>query len=124
MLILRRVTEVLSQLFSLIIQSRATQDQFIDLEEADVMDVNNPTVVALAKDAGVPSMQRLERTASQTGVHLGAIVREADSVPLAKGGAPVAIVEFQGAVPSVGLQQTMQDLITHGTSSNAGPITK
>lgn len=129
MLIDHRITEMLSQLFSMIVQSRAMQDQVIDLE-VPMSFVDNATVQASIADPNEPGTQGLDENAQQHGVrdfHCQEPVpttAEVHKDHVAQEARPMATIEPHDAEASIVLQDVMRDLVARGTSRDAGPITK
>lgn len=114
----------------MIVQSRATQDQVIDLEVPVLAADNAITPLISITNPSEPCIQESERNPPEHGVRdfqsqiAGPITTEVHTVQIANEDAPMANIEAHVAEDSIGLQNETQGLVARGTSRDAGPFTK
>ncbi len=129
MLISYRVKEVISQLFSMIVQSRAMQDQVIDLESPISADKATTPLASIA-NFREPYAHESEQIAPHhevrklQGENPESMMREIHTTHVVKEHAPIMTLGSHDAEDGIGLQDEMKDLVAHGTSRDAGPITR
>ncbi len=129
-LIYHRITELLSQLFGMIVQNRALRDQAIE-REVSILAVDQATTpLASIAASSEPCTQVSERRVPQLGVedlrsqNPGVTITDVPTIHVAKEGVPMANVEPQDAEASTRSHDVMQNFVARSTSRDAGPITE